>query len=258
MENNQFIIRWTSPDEIRFYETPLGTLRSVTSYLKVLAKPALINWAANTTAEYIKDKLIEIKEGQLDIEAMDINEIVRAAKQHHKEKLEAGGKRGTDIHYAINEYWATGIIPDETIKENEETAILFQSFLKWQKECQIMPISHEQTVYSKHGYAGTLDLFAEVNKYPQCSEASWPLGSYIIDYKTGKAIYDEAKLQVAAYLYALQERGPLINCKGIMIVRFYPGNYEIKVYDRQTCRRLFTAFLHLVKYVNTLTILGRS
>jgi len=258
MENHQFINHWTSPDEIRFYKTPLGTLRSVTSYLKVLAKPALITWAANTTAEYVKDKLIDIKEGRLDIGAMDIKEIVRAAKQHHKEKFEAGGKRGTDIHHAINEYWATGIMPDETIKENKETTILFQSFLKWQKDCQIMPISYEQTVYSKHGYAGTLDLFAEVNECPQHIEMPWPLGAYVIDYKTGKAIYGEAKMQATAYLYALQEREPPVKCKGIMIVRFYPGDYEIEVYGRHICRHLFTAFLHLVGYVNTLTLLGYS
>lgn len=52
----------------------------------------------------------------------------------------------------------------------------------------------EFTVASKHGFAGTLDIFCYINDEP-----------WIIDIKTSTGIYDSHKLQVIAYQQALYE-----------------------------------------------------
>lgn len=238
---------WKDPDEMRWYETPLGTLKSVTSYLKVLNKPALVNWAASTTAEYIRDKLSDIKAGLLDLANMDVTEIVAAARNHHKEKFEQAGQRGTNIHHAIDTYVKTGVIPTLDT-EAPETVELFDSYIKWTKDLQVKPIESELTVYSKYDYAGTLDqvIWVQNAKVFGRGKQLW-----INDFKTGKAIYDEAGLQVAAYFYAFLEINPKYRrrLKGAMITRLYPGGYELKLFNKAQCEDLFSMFLCIVSYV---------
>ena len=243
MPKSNQINRWEDPDSIRWYSTPLGDLRSVTSYLKALNKPALINWAARTTAEFFKDKLEDIKGGILDIEEMDINEIVFAAKQYHKEKLGTAGQRGTNVHHAIDDYYKTGKRPEE----DGETKILFESFLGWEKDYNVIAKANEMTVYTDN-YAGTLDLICDIDYCPESSEGTH--GVYVNDFKTGKAIYPEAGLQVAAYLYAYRKMRPAFRVDGAMITRLFSGGHEVKVYTNFQCALLFEAFECLVRHVN--------
>jgi hypothetical protein len=77
----------------------------------------------------------------------------------------------------------------------------------WKKSVHLKPIAIEQVVYSpKYGYAGTLDLLAEVN-----GELA------VLDWKTGKAVYSEAHLQNAAYRQAVREMGHGDPVKGYIV-----------------------------------------
>src|SRR5512135_1494532 len=77
----------------------------------------------------------------------------------------------------------------------------YMSFEDWAQKMQLLPLRTEQVVYSKkYKYAGTLDLLAWIVKDGQ---RRLLLG----DFKTGKAIYAEAKLQLSAYAKALAEMG---------------------------------------------------
>jgi hypothetical protein len=67
----------------------------------------------------------------------------------------------------------------------------------WAVAAGIKPVFIESVVFSRtHRYAGTADLLA------------WAHGHLtLVDFKTAKAIYPEYRLQVAAYIRAVNEMG---------------------------------------------------
>ena len=70
-----------------------------------------------------------------------------------------------------------------------------RSFEEWVRLVEFRPLLTEQTVHSKiHQFAGTLDAIGLVYGIP-C----------LIDWKTSSGVYDEMKLQVAAYDVAVKE-----------------------------------------------------
>jgi len=69
------------------------------------------------------------------------------------------------------------------------------SFYNWVDENDVKPIDVEsQLVSNLYGYGGTVDLYCWLNSIPT-----------LVDFKTGKAIYDEMFYQVAAYKQLLTE-----------------------------------------------------
>ena len=73
----------------------------------------------------------------------------------------------------------------------------FMAWEDWRRSVKLKPIAVEQVIYNeKHGYAGTLDLLADVDGVLT-----------VVDWKTGKAVYPEAHLQNEAYRQAIREMG---------------------------------------------------
>src|SRR3989344_802884 len=143
------------------YEIDGAWYPRVTSILSIKAKPALYRYYAGhdsfESAEAAKNKSAE--EGTL------VHEVI--------EKLFAGEKPP---------------IPD-SVKP------VVAGFEYFQKEHEIIPHQIESKIFSKeHGYAGTIDVLAEVDG---------KLG--VLDIKTSQAIYRDYGLQTAAYVQALQE-----------------------------------------------------
>jgi hypothetical protein len=69
------------------------------------------------------------------------------------------------------------------------------AFLRWKDEHKVKLLHSEKITYSrKHDYTGIIDIIAEVNG-ERC----------IVDIKTSNGIYDEMRLQVAAYMWAEME-----------------------------------------------------
>jgi predicted RecB family nuclease len=97
------------------------------------------------------------------------------------------------------------------------------------------PLWIEQVVWSdRHRYAGTVDLVARVEGRLT-----------VVDYKSGKRVYQEAHLQLAAYAAALAEMGHE-DCPHGCIVRL-PKVAE-DVFEVVPCPprdQLLPVFLHL-------------
>ena len=114
----------------------------------------------------------------------------------------------------------------------------FMAWEDWRKSVDLKPIAVEQVVYSKkYGYAGTLDLLAEVNGVLT-----------VIDWKTGKAVYSEAHLQNAAYRQAIREMGHGDPQQGI-VVRL-PKNIEDPEFEAVIAddeEKSFDTFLHVLE-----------
>ena len=154
-------------------------LPAVTSILEVLAKPALIIWAAKTAARAaLANPWMSEKEATASI---------------YKSKEKAGA-RGKDIHKVIE-----NLIRGKITKQNGPIRKYIEAYKAFQKTTPHRVLASEKIVYSKkYGFAGTLDCIAKLKS-----------GEIVIlDFKTGKNVYWEASLQLSAYLQALTEMFP--------------------------------------------------
>lgn len=142
---------------------------SVTTYLHVLNKPALLKWAWECGLEGID--YTKVRDNAADI--------------------------GTLAHYLVLCHLASEA-PDVTEYspadlEKAETCLL--KFWEWERSRKIEPIMLEEPLVSEEfQYGGTIDFYGRVDGIPT-----------LLDFKTGKGVYDEMLYQVAAYARLLRE-----------------------------------------------------
>lgn len=160
-----------SKTHTRYYKTDGTLVPGVTTVIGVLAKPALVPWANKLGLNGI-----EVKD-YVDVLA-NIGSIGHDMICCHNR----GVKFNPDGH------------PADLIDKAENC---FLSYLAWEKQHKVEPISCEaELVSEKYGYGGTVDMWCRVDGVPT-----------ILDYKTGKAIYSEHIYQVAAYRQLVEENG---------------------------------------------------
>lgn len=152
---------------------------SVTNVLSVLAKPALINWAAKMGARAaLKDPTISED---------DASYAIYQFKQ-------SSADRGSLVHKFCEHYGTPNQIQLSDIPE--EFQGFCNSYVDWYNTNKPELLYREIILCNHtHRYAGTADLYAKIGDL-----------YYLIDLKTGKDIYDEAKLQLTAYKYAEEFR----------------------------------------------------
>lgn len=200
----------------RFYRIEDQDLPSVTHILGVIGKPALVNWAANQERTLVTEVAAELyldlcKIAQPMPKAAYITTLqgrIGKTKAHQRELAKAGDI-GTQVHALVewNMRKALGQIvgPEPRVVDDAQWA--FMAWQDWAGAVGLKPLFIEQTVFSRtHGYAGTMDLLAEVNGIVT-----------LVDFKTGKAIYPEAFLQNAAYQVALSEMGHAQPAAGLIV-----------------------------------------
>lgn len=192
----------------RIYEIDGCKYPSVTTILGILQKPALVPWAAKTTAEAFKTLMtteggIDQLKGIVYCSWDQLDEFVDRAKKAHREKSKAAMSHGTLVHEAIAFWIEQGGRPNcdevasflfsHTIDPVAVAAAMkgFNAFLAWGNSNDLHIISSEQVVSDYAFYAGRYDLVAQLN------------GKVVlIDIKTSTGIYDEYWLQCAAYANA--------------------------------------------------------
>lgn len=154
---------------------------SVTEILSVLSKPALIPWAARTSAALVLDDPVKY----------DTAEKAAAGIYQVRDKA---ADRGALIHSWIEAY-AKGapLYPDEMPEAFQGYARAFLAWVEGSGFNSRHILQTEANVYSDKGYAGTTDLITGLH------DKIW-----MLDFKTSKdgAIYQEAHLQLAAYKHA--------------------------------------------------------
>jgi len=178
----------------RFYAHPKDRNRLVPSITNVIAqkdKPALKFWAARQCAEFAADNVDVIK-ALKRAEAID---LVRGAPFR---KGDVSANVGILVHEWVDEYakkFVQGPVLDdvpEGFYEAPKTAQnMWQAFLTLNEKHPLHFVSSETTVWSDtHEYAGTLDWIARVGG---------PDGPMVLgDTKTGKGVYPEVGMQLAA------------------------------------------------------------
>lgn len=188
---------------------------SVTHALGCIAKPALINWAANQERTAVMDAAADLYLDLCQTPPMGRPTYLatlqgRIGKQKaHQKELAKAGEIGSQAHALIewNLRQSLGQVvgPEPRVVDKAQWA--FMAFQDWANSVSLKPVFIEQMVFSRtHHYAGTMDLLAEVNGVLS-----------LVDFKTGKSIYSEAHLQNIAYQQALIEMGHLAPAKGHIV-----------------------------------------
>jgi hypothetical protein len=211
-------IRQDSAISGRFYEVAGNRYPSVTHILSAIAKPALVAWAANTERAAATEAAADLYDewsavGALPRMPRSLFLATLTAKlgdvKAHQKSLAAAGDIGTQVHQRIE--WTMRRVlrmpvgDEPPLSEPAEWA--FMAFESWAHRVHLKPRMAEEVLYSTvHGYAGTMDLLADVDGMLT-----------LIDFKTGKSIYPEAFLQSAAYQVALAEMGHQIPTAALIL-----------------------------------------
>lgn len=184
-------------------------LPAVTAILSILAKPALIAWAAKTAARAVLE------------DPETYNTADKAARVPMDARDSAAG-RGKAVH-AMLEAWGRGT-PIDTVAIASEFEPYRAAFKKFLRSWRPTP-EHVEVVVANltHGYAGTTDFIGTIG------EDRW-----LLDFKTGKSIYFEYTLQTAAYRHAEHlwtgnklEPMPDIDATGVVLLRD-DGTFEFQ------------------------------
>jgi hypothetical protein len=219
----------------RHYAHPSGDLvPSVTNVIGILDKPALPRWSAKMVAEMayrMRHALPEMTE----------SEAVDMLKGSPWSKSKRAADRGTDIHGYL-EALLNGWEPDVLSPDARPYKDAADGWLETVND-GIEVVGTEQTMFHPL-YAGTCDLVARRD------------GTLtILDFKTSKAIYDEAALQLSALwgcytdpdgspLAWRDAAGEMVETPVLVVVRIGEDGWEEKqVADPAGSLRVFFSLL---------------
>lgn len=150
-----------------------------------IPKPALINWAANVTAEAAVDQWDDLSKLPPSVRLKTLQGVRYADKDR-------AAKRGTEVHQA-----AEHLLAGEPVSVPEEIRGHVEAYAQFLTDFTVNPLLTEFSAYSvRWRYAGTADLCAELTIGGERVVC-------IIDLKTSRSgIFGETALQLAAYRFA--------------------------------------------------------
>lgn len=219
-----------------YYADELGekAYTGITKVLGVLAKPALIPWAARMVCDYLRPHLVPQPTLGVDYE-----QLLREAQVAHSKKKEAAGEHGTSAHELVETYIKhclehTGGVP----------ALLpspgIEKFVEWSQAHVAQFLFAERRMADPNLFiAGTAD-FAYVGLDGK---------RYMGDFKTSSGIYGiDYFLQVAAYRLLAESEGDA-PYDGSAIVRLgKKGDFEaVYRFDYETDKKAFLACLEIYR-----------
>jgi hypothetical protein len=197
------------------YKLKDGTrVPGVTTPLGILAKPALIHWAWD-----------------LGIQGIDY-------KKYRDETADIG----TLAHYLILCHFRkeTPDTSDYSDKQITQAENCLKSFFSWLEQNPLEPILIEEPLVSEmHRFGGTPDLLCRLNG-DKC----------LVDFKTGKGIYPEYFIQLAAYKALIEEctDHKINRCKILRIGRSEGEGFEER--DIDSTEKEWEFFLHCLAIYN--------
>lgn len=150
----------------------------VTTIIGLLDKPALVGWAAEQSASYAVENWGRLSELPL----MERAKQIRNARYAKNRQATVKGNR---IH-AMAERLQAG----EPVEVPPAVESQVQAVARFLDDWQMQPVCAETPLCNTgYRYGGTLDAVV----------TSPRLGTILMDWKTGKGVYDEVALQLAAY-----------------------------------------------------------
>lgn len=193
-------------------------LPRVTAILKVIDRSGpLMGWATKLEREAFKMALEDALTEPGELTPQTIWDRVNAklgGRRAWAKARDAAADIGKAAHGMI--HWHTermlGLDPGPEPAGPEAATRAVLAWLDWTAKVDFKPLHTERLVYCPAcGYAGTTDTVAAIT-----NEAGHRYVA-VIDYKTGKAVYWEAFMQLLAYRHALQREG--IATDGALVLR---------------------------------------
>jgi hypothetical protein len=185
-----------------------------TTILSVLAKPALVPWAARMAVEHVRQS---VDWNEPTLTTVQLDTLLDEARSAHAKKRDTAADAGTDLHALVEEYVAKCIENNGGLPipmEGKTLAGGIDPFIEWATKENIRFIATEQRLYSKELWvAGTVDLIFEKDGK-----------RYVGDIKTYKKIWDRVPLiQCAGYALMWQEMNEAHNGGSHMTARVIDG-----------------------------------
>lgn len=194
------------------YKTSDGRrVPGTTTITGLLNKPYLITWANKLGLEGVDST-------KYRDEAADVGTLAHAMIQAHLEGTEVDEDQYSPI--------------DVDLAQN---AVI--SYFEWEKQHDINPIKCEWAMVSDSLlFGGTIDCYCMLDGIPT-----------LLDFKTGKAIYDEYFVQLAAYRELLEENGYTVErCRILRVGRDETEGFEERtVTDTRKYFEIFRALLNV-------------
>jgi hypothetical protein len=165
------------------------------------------------------------------------NVLEQARKQHTIRKLEAATIGGI-VHDLIENYVNAKINNiDFSLNEEFDERVVngFQAFIDWEKAHNVKFLHAEKLIYSKqYGYVGMCDCIAIIDKK-----------LFILDWKTGKGVYNEMLFQVSAYGKAHEEESGE-KVEGLAIIHLHKdtGDFSIREISLEEYKECADSFVH--------------
>ena len=179
-------------EKLHLYTLDDKPITGVTTVLRTISKPQLIQWSANMAVEYIEKEVAKIG---LESISDKWEEILKQAKTAHTRKANKAADIGSAAHSWCEQYINAKIKGEKEPERDEALVLMTDNFVKWTEENKVKFISAEQRVFSRrYWYAGTYDFDCEIDGK-----------IYLGDLKTSSGIYPEMFFQTAAYQNAVQE-----------------------------------------------------
>jgi hypothetical protein len=217
------------------------TVPGVTGILGVINKPALVPWAVKMCGEYLAKTL---KPGtQLD--EVEIARLVTDMKRRYRDVTAEAADIGTHVHRWAEQH-AKGENPPWPVNPQVRSGV--EAYCAWLEAHHVEPIFVERKIYSQgYQYAGTVDLVAKIDGR-LC----------VADFKTSSGLYDEMRLQLAAYQHAIWEETDM-DIEARYVLRFPKDGGQFEAHELENFPRDFGAFraalelsrtLNAIKYAN--------
>lgn len=236
-------------DGSRYYIVDGVPMRSVTTVLNVIAKPALIPWAVRETVAEVESSLRPYVGKKLTRDALDAA-VSRAAKASDFTR-DSAADYGTRVHDAVSLWLKSG---RKSPLPKDDTGPAVEFFRDWLKREGIEPVMSEQIIFSTEFklYGGQVDLFGYRPKTKT---------HVVIDWKSSGGIYPEQILQAAAYAKGLEERlGSPVTEAWIVRARFRDGEFSTGEYcvKGEELEQAFTGFMAAKTLDDTLRALAQD
>lgn len=129
---------------------------TVTRILGILDKPALVQWSANLTVQYIRDNLSEMTTPE------QIEYYLKKAKTAYRTISKVAMDTGTIVHDAIHCYLSGGK-PESILGDNDRATNSFLAFLDFMDKVKLEPIALEKILIDPiHEFGGTVDFIGNI------------------------------------------------------------------------------------------------
>jgi hypothetical protein len=247
----------TSPSGSRIYTWRDERFHSVTTIIGGgIPKPVLVNWAKKFTAEYAVDNYKRLGALLQPDDAGDVDRqgAIDWLKNASFRDRDRKAEMGTYLHAATEAYILGKPFPawPPIVKPRMQA---FEQYLAAYEPTYEMT---EQSVFSRaERYAGTLDAILTVGRGPHKGRR------FIADMKSGKGVYPEVALQLAAYRYAEfiglpdGSEAPMVPVDGAVALHL-PEVGGFDLIDVQADEEIFRMFKYVREVYRWTSVMAKS